>query len=60
MNEIVNRILLAENKFRLEMNLRRPGFTYSDWRPFTKTKEKISLKKHTKIKEKISLKKQET
>ena len=60
MNEIVNRILLAENKFRLEMNLRRPGFTYSGWRPFSKTKERISLKKRTKTKERISLKKQET
>ena len=45
MNEIVNRFLLAENKFRLEMNLRQPEFTYSGWQPFTKTKERISLKK---------------
>ena len=29
MNEIVNKFLLAENKFRPEMHLRQPGFTYS-------------------------------
>ena len=29
MNEILNRFLLAEDKFMLEMHLRQPGFTYS-------------------------------
>ena len=29
MNEIVNKRLLAEDKFMLEMRLRQPEFTYS-------------------------------
>ena len=29
MNEIVNKFLLAEDKFMPEMHLRQPGFTYS-------------------------------
>ena len=36
MNEIVNKFLLAENKFMLEMYLRQPGFTYSACGPFAK------------------------
>ena len=28
MNEIVNKFLLSGNKFMLEMNLEKPGFTY--------------------------------
>ena len=38
MNEIVNKILLAGDKFMPEMHLRQLGFTYS---PFTKNKERI-------------------
>ena len=41
MNEIVNKFLLAEDKFVSEMHLRQPGFTYSACGPFTKNKEKI-------------------
>ena len=36
MNEIVNKFLLAGNKFMLEMYLRQPGFTYSACGPFAK------------------------
>ena len=41
MNEIVNKFLLAGDKFMLEMNLRQPGFTYSACEPFRKRKERI-------------------
>ena len=39
MNEIVNRFLLAGDKFMLEMHLKQPGFTYSACRPFTKNRK---------------------
>ena len=41
MNDIINKFLLVGHKFMPEMHLRQPGFTYSAWRPFTKTKERI-------------------
>ena len=41
MNEIVNKFLLAGNKFMPEMHLRRRGFTYSACGPFTKHKQRI-------------------
>ena len=47
MNEIVNNFLLAEDKFIPEMHLRQPGFTYSVYRPFTKTKERMQKFKET-------------
>ena len=37
-NEIVNKFLLAGNKFMPEMHLKQPRFTYSVWGPFTKNK----------------------
>ena len=40
MNDIVNKFLLAGNKFMPEMHLKQPGFIYSDCGPFTKTKER--------------------
>ena len=40
-NEIVNKCLLAGNKFMPELNLKQPGFTYSVCGPFTKIKERI-------------------
>ena len=40
MNEIRN-ILLAGDKFVLEMHLKQPGFTYSACDPFTKNKERM-------------------
>ena len=46
MNEIVNKFLLAGDKFMPEMHLRQPGFTYSACGPFTKNKEEFkNLKK---------------
>ena len=41
MNDIVNKFLLAGDKFIPEINLRQPGFTYSACGPFTKNKERI-------------------
>ena len=41
MNEIVNKFLLAGDKFMPEMHLRQPGFTYSACVPFTKKTERI-------------------
>ena len=41
MNEIINKFLLAVDKFMPEMHLRQPGFTYSACGPFTKNKERI-------------------
>ena len=41
MNEIINKFLLAGDKFMPEMHLRQPGFTFSACGPFTKNKERI-------------------
>ena len=41
MNEIVNKFLLADDEFMLEMHLKQPVFTYSACGPFTKNKERI-------------------
>ena len=41
MNEIVNKLLLALDKFMSEMHLKKPGFTYSACDPFTRNKERI-------------------
>ena len=41
MNEIVNKFLLASDKFMPEMHLKQPGFTYISCGPFTKNKEII-------------------
>ena len=51
MNDIINKFLLAGDKFMPEMHLRQPGFTYSACGPFTKNKERIQKFKeneHTK------------
>ena len=47
MNEIINKFLLAGDKFMPEMHLRQPGFTYSACGPFTKNKERIQKLKKT-------------
>ena len=47
MNEIVNKLLLAGDKFMPEIHLRQSGFTYSACGPFTKNKEKIQKFKKT-------------
>ena len=41
MNEIVNKFLLAGDKFTPEVHLKQPGFIYSTSSRFTKTKKKI-------------------
>ena len=47
MNEIVNKSLLAGDKFKPEMHLKQPRFTDSDYGPFTKNKERIQKFKET-------------
>ena len=41
MNEIVNKFLLAGDKFMPEIHLKQLGFTYGACGPFTKNKERI-------------------
>ena len=41
MNTIVNKFLLAVDKFMPEMHLKQPGITYSACDPLTKNKERI-------------------
>ena len=47
MNKIINKFLLAGEKFMPEIYLRQPGFTYSACGPFTKNKERIRKFKET-------------
>ena len=47
MNAIVNKLLLAGDKFMPEMNLKQPRFTYSACGTFTKNKERIKKFKET-------------
>ena len=47
MKEIVNKILLAGEKFIPQLRLRQPGFIYSACGPFTKNKERIQKFKET-------------
>ena len=47
MNEIVNKLSFAGDKFMPEMHLKQPGFTYSACGPFTKNKERIQKFKET-------------
>ena len=49
MNAIVNKLLLAEDKFISETHLKQPGFTYSACGAFTKTKERIKKLKKQEI-----------
>ena len=41
MNQIVNKCLLAGDKFMPEMHLKQPGFTYSACGPFYRNKQRI-------------------
>ena len=41
MNKIVNKSLLTGDNFMPEMHLKQPGFSYTDFGPFTKNKERI-------------------
>ena len=47
MNEIINKFLLAGDKFIPEIHLRQPEFMYSACGPFTKSKERIQKFKQT-------------
>ena len=47
MNNIINKLLLAGDKFMSEMHLRRRKFTYSACGSFTKHKERIQKFKET-------------
>ena len=47
MNEIVNKFLLAGDKFMPETHLKQPCFTYSACGPFTRNKERIEKSMQT-------------
>ena len=47
MSDIINKFLLAGDKFIPEMHLRQTRFTYSACEPFTKNKERIQKFKQT-------------
>ena len=47
MSNIINKSLLAGDKFMPEMHLRQPQFTYSAYGPFTKHKQRIQKFKET-------------
>ena len=47
MNDIINKFLLAGDRFIPEMHLRQPQFTYSACGPFTKHKQRIQKFKET-------------
>ena len=47
MNNIINKFLLASDKFMPEMHLRQPQFVYSACGPFTRHKERIKDFKRT-------------
>ena len=50
MNEIVNKFLLAGDKFMPEMHLKQPGFTYSACDHLLKTKKDFKNLKKQEIK----------
>ena len=41
MNEIVNKVLLASDKFMPELHLKQPGITYSACGQFTRKKKEL-------------------
>ena len=47
MNNVINKCLLAGDKFMPEMHLRQPQFVYSACGPFTRHKERIKEFKRT-------------
>ena len=47
MNNIINKFLLAGDKFLPEMHLKQPQFVYSACGPFTRHKERIKKFKQT-------------
>ena len=46
MNNVINKFLLAGDKFMPKMHLRQPQFVYSACGPFTRHKERIKEFKH--------------
>ena len=49
MDEIVKKFLLAGDKLMPEMHLMQPGLTYSDLRPFLKSKKQQKNLKKQKV-----------
>ena len=49
MNEIVNTFLLVVDNFMPEIHLKQPGFTYSAYGPFTKSKQRTQKFKKQEI-----------
>ena len=47
MNNTINKLLLAGDKFMPEIHLRQPQFTYSACGPFTKHEQRIQKFKET-------------
>ena len=47
MNNVINKFLLAGDKFMPEIHLRQPHFTYSACGPFTKHEHRIQKSKKT-------------
>ena len=47
MNNTINKLLLAGDKFMPEIHLRQPQFTYSACGPFTKHEQRIQKIKET-------------
>ena len=47
MNDVINKFLLAGDKYMLEIHLRQPQFTYSACGLFTKHKQRIQKFKET-------------
>ena len=47
MNNVINKVLLADDKFIPEIHLRQPRFVYSACGPFTRHKERIKEFKRT-------------
>ena len=47
MNDIINKLFLAGDKFIPEMHLRQPEFTYSACGQFTKNKKRMQKFKQT-------------
>ena len=47
MNNVINKFLLAGDKFMPEMHLRQPQFTYSAYGPFNNHKQRVQKFKET-------------
>ena len=47
MNKIINKFLLIEGKFMLELYLKQPGFAYSTCGEFTKHHQRIKKFRET-------------